>query len=132
MIPGRKYEALDDPLHAFITGSTAEDVKNGVKEVQELINMQVYSPDCEKAVALRAKHMHDLAVLNGTVKDVDLKCLNCGRMGHKSWQCDESSVFTASVICSACGGVGHVSKLQVWVLYVIAHDLNLSLYFDHS
>ncbi len=96
--------------------------------------MQVYNPDCEKvenyepkvfrvtisrlgffsrqAVALRAKHMHDLAILNGTLKDMDFKCLNCGRTGHKSWECDEKSVFTASVICSACGGVGHLSKIS--------------------
>ncbi len=108
---GKKYQALDEPMHALITANTAEDVKAGVKEIQELVDMQVYDPDSEKAVALRAKHMHDLAVLNGTVKEVDMKCLNCGRPGHKAWQCDENSIFTASVICNACGGVGHVSKL---------------------
>jgi len=107
---GRKVEALDEPLHAFISGSTAEDVQKGVKEVQEIIEMYIYRPDSEKAVALRAKHMHELSVLNGTMKGIDLKCLNCGRSGHKSWECDESKIFTASVICSACGGVGHVSE----------------------
>ena len=127
-------------MHALITASTAEDVKNGVKEIQDLIDMQIYNPDCEKvrwerrvaprpdsmhtsllpqAVALRSKHMHDLAVLNGTLKDVDLKCLNCGRPGHKTWQCDESSVFTASVICNACGGVGHLSESTVAHLFFI-------------
>ena len=54
--------------------------------------------------------MHDLAVINGTLRDVDNKCLNCGRMGHKAWDCPDASVYTASVICNACGGVGHVSK----------------------
>ena len=61
-------------------------------------------------VALRASHMHELAVLNGTLKDIDMKCLNCGREGHKTWQCPESENVTASIICSACGGVGHITK----------------------
>ena len=74
--------------------------------------MQVFNPDGEKAVALRARHMHELAVLNGTVKEFDMKCLNCGRMGHKTWQCDERPNFTSAVICNACGGVGHLSKLK--------------------
>jgi len=108
---GRKVEALDEPLHAFITASTPEDVQNGVKEIREIVELYVYRPDSEKAVALRARHMHDLAVLNGTLKDIDMKCTNCGRPGHKAWECDESRIFTASVICSACGGIGHLSEI---------------------
>jgi splicing factor 1 len=57
--------------------------------------------------------MHELALLNGTLKEIDMKCLNCGRLGHKSWECDERPNFSSSVICSACGGVGHLSKLFV-------------------
>ena len=75
--------------------------------------MQIYNPDSEQAVALRSKHMHELAMLNGTVKEVDNKCLNCGRLGHKSWQCDEAPNFTSAVLCSACGGVGHLSKKTI-------------------
>lgn len=106
---GRKFDALDEPLHAFIQGPTAEDVQGAVKKIQELINMQIYNPDCEQAVALRARHMHELAILNGTVKEIDMKCLNCGKPGHKSWQCDERPNFTSAVICNACGGVGHLT-----------------------
>ena len=32
------------------------------------------------------------------------------REGHKSWQCPESENVTASIICTRCGGVGHVTK----------------------
>jgi len=107
---GQKVDGLDEPLHALITASTAEDVQKGVKKIREIVDMQIYNPDSEQAVALRSKHMHELAMLNGTVKEVDNKCLNCGRLGHKSWQCDEAPNFTSAVLCSACGGVGHLTK----------------------
>ena len=45
--------------------STAEDVQKGVKKIKEIVEMQIYNPDCEQAVALRAKHMYELAMLNG-------------------------------------------------------------------
>ena len=107
---GTRVDALDDPLHAWIQGTTAEDVKRASKKIQDLIDMEIYNPDCEQMVALRAKHMHDLAVLNGTLKEFEIKCLNCGRMGHQTWQCGDGKSFTSAVICSACGGVGHLTK----------------------
>jgi len=107
---GTKVDGLEEELHVLVTASTAEDVQKGVKKIREIVEMQIYNPDCEQAVALRAKHMHDLAVLNGTVKEVEEKCLNCGRLGHKSWQCDEKPNFTSAVLCNACGGVGHLTK----------------------
>ena len=45
---GKKFEALDESMHAFITGPTPQDVKNAVKEIEELVEMQIYNPDCEK------------------------------------------------------------------------------------
>ena len=81
---GTKVDALDEPLHAWIQGSTAEDVKKAAKKIQDLIDMEIYNPDCEQMVALRAKHMHELAVLNGTLKEFEIKCLNCGRLGKMS------------------------------------------------
>ena len=107
---GTRVDALDEPLHAWIQGTTAEDVKKAAKKIQDLIDMEIYNPDCEQMVALRAKHMHDLAVLNGTLKEYEVKCLNCGRMGHPTWQCGDGKNFTSAVICSACGGVGHLTK----------------------
>ena len=64
-------------------------------------------------VALRAKHMHELAVLNGTLKEFEIKCLNCGRLGHQTWQCGDGKNITSAVICNACGGVGHLSKFKL-------------------
>jgi len=71
---------------------------------------QVEDPDGPRMVALRASHMHDLQVLNGTLREMDLKCLNCGGSGHKTWECPDHVNVTSSTICGACGGVGHVTR----------------------
>jgi len=108
---GKRIDGLDEPLHCWITGTTAEDVKAAAKIIQEMIDMEIYNPDSEKAMALRAKHMYDLAVLNGTLRQADMKCLSCGKNGHATWECLESgSNFTQAVICSSCGGVGHLTS----------------------
>ena len=60
---GKRLEALDEPLHAYITGQTAENVKKAAKIIQELIDMEIYNPDCEKAVALKVTHSKHLPYL---------------------------------------------------------------------
>ena len=45
---GKLIEHLDEPMHAYITGPTAEAVKACADEINELIEMQIYRPDCEK------------------------------------------------------------------------------------
>ena len=107
---GSKFDSLDEPMHVVINGPTPEAVKDASDHIRKLIKQQIDDPDGETMVALRASHMHELAVLNGTLRDIDMKCLNCGREGHKTWQCPESDNVTASIICSACGGVGHITK----------------------
>lgn len=81
-----------------------------------------------QAVALRARHMYELAMLNGTLKEIDLKCLNCGKFGHKSWECDERPNFTSSVICSACGGVGHLSSYSFFIAPVCQLIKSIAFY----
>ena len=61
-------------------------------------------------VALRAAHIHELKRLNGTMRDNETKCLSCGAVGHPTWQCLEKDNVTASIICTACGGVGHIGR----------------------
>lgn len=45
---GTKVDALDEPLHAWIQGQAAEDVKKAAKKIQDLIDMEIYNPDCEQ------------------------------------------------------------------------------------
>ena len=106
---GTKWDDLDEPMHVTIVGQTGKGVKEAGDYLRKLIKMQVEDPNSEKMVAFRAASLHELAVLNGTLKDFQFKCLNCGLEGHKTWECPESQSVTFSTICTACGGVGHVT-----------------------
>jgi len=107
---GRAFEGLDESLHCDISGKSAAGVKEAGAFLRKLIKEQVEDPDGPRMVALRAAHMHDLQVLNGTLKENMLKCLNCGGEGHKTWECPDSANVTSSTICGACGGIGHVTR----------------------
>lgn len=50
---GTKVEAIEEPMHALIKGQTAEDVKKAVKEIEDIINLQVYQPESEKVNVLK-------------------------------------------------------------------------------
>ena len=107
---GTKWEGMDEPMHVTIRGKTGKGVREASDYLRKLIKMQVEDPNCEKMVAFRAQSLHELAVLNGTLKEFQLKCLNCGGEGHKTWECPDSDNITSSTICTACGGVGHVTS----------------------
>ena len=106
---GSKWENMDDPMHATIRGKHGKGVKEAGDYLRKLIKMQVEEPNCEKMVAFRAQSLHELATLNGTLKEFQFKCMNCGGEGHKTWECPDADNVTASTICTACGGVGHVT-----------------------
>ena len=38
------------------------------------------------------------------------RCRNCGSTAHRSWECPEQLNVTSSVICSRCGGGGHIAS----------------------
>ena len=107
---GTKWDDLDEPMHVSIIGQTGKGVKEAGEYLRKLIKLQVEDPNGEKMVAFRAASLHELAVLNGTLKEFQLKCLNCGGEGHKTWECPDAPSVTFSTICTACGGVGHVTS----------------------
>jgi hypothetical protein len=45
---GKIIDHLDEDMHCHITGPSVEQVKACAKEIEELIEMQIYNPDCEK------------------------------------------------------------------------------------
>jgi len=107
---GTRWDDLDEPMHVQITGQSGKGVKEASDYLRKLIKMQVEEPNSEKMVAFRAASLHELAVLNGTLKENLQKCLNCGLEGHKTWECPDAPSYTFSTICTACGGVGHLTS----------------------
>jgi splicing factor 1 len=87
--------------------------------------------------------LRELALLNGTLRENDgPRCSNCGASTHKSWQvcvslsqlnfvvepnfqshlqCPDKPNITNNVVCTSCGGVGHISR-----------DCRVKLQYDDS
>ena len=38
------------------------------------------------------------------------RCSNCGATAHRTWQCPEKQNVTSNVLCTLCGGAGHIAQ----------------------
>jgi len=89
----------DEPLHAYITGTSPEIVAKAVEKVKEIINQAIDEP--EGMNELRKQQLRELALLHGTLRENDclikLKLMN-----------EAEKIITNTIICTICGGAGHV------------------------
>ena len=44
------------------------------------------------------------------VATVPPRCRNCGSPGHRSWECSEQKNVVSNIICTRCGGGGHIAS----------------------
>ncbi|XP_055677429.1 splicing factor 1 [Lutzomyia longipalpis] len=106
---GQPLPGEDEPLHAFITASNPENVKKAVDKIKEVIRQGIEVPEGHND--LRRMQLRELAQLNGTLRETDgPRCTNCGSTEHKSWLCPDKPNVTNNIVCSACGGAGHIAK----------------------
>lgn len=60
---------------------------------------------------LKRNQLRELAALNGTLRDDENQaCQNCGKIGHRKYDCPEKQNYTASIICRVCGNAGHMAR----------------------
>ncbi|KAJ1521981.1 hypothetical protein ONE63_002306 [Megalurothrips usitatus] len=106
---GQPLPGEDEPLHAYVTASQPESVKKAVDRIKEIIRQGVEVPEGQND--LRRMQLRELALLNGTLRENDgPRCTNCGATDHKSWMCPDKPNVTNNIVCSACGGVGHIAR----------------------
>lgn len=107
-VDGQPGPGEDEPLHAMVTGNNAEQVKIAVDRIKEIVRQGIEVPENQNN--LRRTQLRQLAMLNGTLRENDSRCGNCGSMTHKSWQCPERPNITNRINCTNCGGVGHLLR----------------------
>ncbi|XP_066908642.1 splicing factor 1 isoform X2 [Halyomorpha halys] len=106
---GHPLPGEDEPLHAYVTANNPEFVKKAVDKIKEIIRQGVEVPEGQND--LRRMQLRELALLNGTLRENDgPRCSNCGAADHKSWLCPDKPNVTHSIVCSTCGGAGHIAK----------------------
>ncbi|KAL0275018.1 UNVERIFIED_CONTAM: hypothetical protein PYX00_003009 [Menopon gallinae] len=106
---GQPLPGEDEPLHAYVTANNPEAVKKAVERIKEVIRQGVEVPEGQND--LRRNQLRELALLNGTLREVDgPRCSNCGATDHKQWMCPDKPNVTKSIVCSSCGGSGHIAR----------------------
>ncbi|XP_055384706.1 splicing factor 1 isoform X2 [Condylostylus longicornis] len=106
---GQPLPGEDEPLHAFITANNPEAVKKAVDKIKDVIRQGIEVPQGHND--LRRMQLRELAQLNGTLRETDIiRCANCGSTEHKTWLCPDKPNITNNIVCTSCGGAGHISK----------------------
>jgi len=99
----------DEPLHAYVTSNNPESVKKACDKIKDIIRQGIEMPESQND--LRKNQLRELALLNGTLREGEgPKCSNCGATSHRTWNCPDKPNVTNNVICTVCGGAGHISK----------------------
>ena len=106
---GHPLPGEDEPLHAYVTSNNPESVKKACDKIRDIIRQGIDMPESQND--LRKNQLRELALLNGTLREGEgPKCSNCGATSHRTWHCPDKPNVTNSVICTVCGGAGHIAK----------------------
>lgn len=91
----------DEPLHAYITGTTIEVVERAKIRINEIIQQGIEIP--ESMNELRRQQLRELALLNGTLRENE--CLNKLKILTEA-----ETIVTNTIICPICGSAGHIAS----------------------
>ncbi len=98
---GQPLPGEDEPLHAYITGSSVEVVAKACDKVREIVQQGIDLP--ETANDLRRNQLRELALLNGTLREND--SLNKLKIIAQA-----QTIVTNTIICGLCGSAGHITS----------------------
>ena len=100
---------VEEDLHCLIVADSEDKLAAAVALVQEVIETAASVP--EEQNEHKQKQMIDVAKMNGTYRDDEAqRCLKCGEQGHRQYNCPQTSVFTANIVCYRCNRAGHLQK----------------------
>lgn len=115
----------EEDLHCLIMAESEEKINKAKQLIHNVIETVSRDPRRCKRVAnisqaasipegqneLKRNQLRELAALNGTLRDDENQaCQNCGKIGHRKYDCPEKQNYTASIICRVCGNAGHMAR----------------------
>ncbi|KAI0999431.1 Branchpoint-bridging protein [Podosphaera aphanis] len=99
----------EEDLHCLIMADTEDKVNKAKKLIHNIIETAASIPEGQNE--LKRNQLRELAALNGTLRDDENQaCQNCGKIGHRKYDCPEQRNFTANIICRICGNAGHMAR----------------------
>lgn len=116
----------EEDLHCLVMADTEDKInkaKQLIHNVIETVRIFLSTRCCipsnflqaastpENQNELKRNQLRELAALNGTLRDDENQaCQNCGKIGHRKYDCPEKQNYTASIICRVCGNAGHMAR----------------------
>mmetsp|Transcript_26088 Transcript_26088/g.66236 ORF Transcript_26088/g.66236 Transcript_26088/m.66236 type:complete len:415 (+) Transcript_26088:237-1481(+) len=102
---GRPDPDAHEPQHVVVVADTEDQLERAAKKVEALL---VYRDDNDNEH--KQKQLRELAAINGTLRDTDYVCHNCGEPGHRIYDCPNrqgKKWNVAGVRCALCGETSH-------------------------
>ncbi|KAL6863464.1 Branchpoint-bridging protein [Amphichorda felina] len=99
----------EEDLHCLIMADTEEKINKAKQLIHNVIETAASIPEGQNE--LKRNQLRELAALNGTLRDDENQaCQNCGKIGHRKYDCPDRPNLTASIICRVCGNAGHMAR----------------------